>query len=715
MSTPSSSAPPPAKRLAWLSELLDKRAALALWLIYALTLLSKGALIPYLGAASFPSSDEHIFIELAKSFFYQHNFYSGGISFYMPYNEILLPLVLSPAYFFFSPDHILDVLRFYGLALISLAVFPAYLLGLRVLGSKPLALLIAVLAVLLPEITLAYTVSQEVLYYPLYLLALWQIYRRIQGERVSPFGLAGLLLLLWLCKAVGLTVFLAYLAYLAWEFVFVRKFRLERAFVIELAVLLVGVVGIKQLVTLGVQALIPPDAALAGDFYAKAVSGSLRAAPALLLRDIPAGTLHYLFYTACAFLGLPLLLPLDYIKHYLPAERAFLRFLWICLGVTLATVVLLIYMAEGGAYKEVQRVHLRYLFPLFVPFTVLLFRIDFARFRFGFAGGLGWAFLLLYGVLLHPRFKSGSTIDAKSLLLLERINNGPLSDFNLWLFAGGLALVGALWLLARRWQAAAPRRVLFVGMAAILLLNQVYAAHKTYSYYTTSTSGLERRREYAQIGQAVASRPGLPLLLYEFPSAWFDVLVSTQTDRDFVRANYTPGVLTYPLPAGLSISYVLTPKDLLRAARIRGASQLDMGLTMFDVYQMERPAQDAIQLEYAITGIYPDGWLKEGARLYIAGAGRGDQVEVELTLKTGGQASTVDALIRDTSGALSTVRVSPAGTPLKLLVRKLAGEQDFILTLDASAYFVPREMPEVFGPNDDGRRLSYSVEQVRLP
>jgi hypothetical protein len=445
------------------------------------------------------------------------------------------------------------------------------------------------------------------------------------------------------------------------------------------------------------------------------VGSSLQAAPDKFLSDLPNGVLFYLFYTTIAFMGFPVILPLDYYKNYQMADRKYLIFIGLSLLVTIATVVVLIYMAEGGSYREVQRVHLRYLFPLVIPMLIYLFKIDFTKLKLGLPGALSALFLLLYELILHPKFKSGSIIDAKSLLLVERLYTGTPNGFSLLFLLATLFSAYVGYLLYKKMAGEKARKIIILTLLAVLLANQTYATYKSYRYYTVQTSGIERRTEYSVMGNLIASRPGTPIILFSFPTIWFDVLLSTQTSRDFTRADFVETVLEYAYDPAYPPNYIITPKDLLRNAQVRGASKLDLNLTMFDMYQVDEPPDGLVRLNYYVTGVYPDGWLKEGAKLYVSGAGKGDQTNISIGLKTSALIDTMEAVLTDGTGSVTTAVLSPQGTTLNLLIKKQPDQKDFVLTMSARQAFVPAELPEIFGDNQDERQLTYSVTQITIP
>ena len=130
------------------------------------------------------------------------------------------------------------------------------------------------------------------------------------------------------------------------------------------------------------------------------------------------------------------------------------------------------------------------------------------------------------------------------------------------------------------------------------------------------------------------------------------------------------------------------------------------------MYQLNVVSDGKINLEYSLTNVYPDSYLKDNAKLFISGAGRSDQVNLTLELKTSKFAGAIEAVIKDSTGNITTALVNPDGTTLNLLIKKNPNEKDFLLTLSSNGFFVPKEMPVESGWSDDARKLTYTVSQI---
>jgi hypothetical protein len=683
-----------------------------LWIIFGVSALSKIIVIPFLGAVSFPNSDEHIFIEMAKSLYYHKNLISTVLPRISQFDEALFPLIISPAYVFYSPENIVTVFRVFCSLLMSSAVFPAYQLGLAVLKDKKEAIFISIIAILIPEMTLSFSVVQEVIYYPLFLYALFLIYRKISENKGNTIYLGFVLFLLWICKAVGLTVFVGYIFYLLCQIIFINKFKNSKTNFVQIVLLGVIVIGLKELSTLVIRYLNSGSLTMVKSLYTSITVDAIymiRFALVKFLSDFANGILYYFFFTAMAFMIFPVILVFDNQDNLGLSNKKFLLFLSICFITTVSTVVILIYMQEGGAARAIQRVHYRYLFPFIIPLITMLLKLDFSKIKLKIFGILYASFLLLYYLLFNPQFTVGSIIDAKSLLLAGYITNSIVNGSHILALLIVIFFIYLGYVLLMKPGRTNSRKIIIGSILVFLAINQAYATFKTYKYYTSETNGIERKTEYSILSNLVNSSPGTPILLSAGDPNWSEVLYSTQSNKEFSPLFLVNDVLEYVYGPGSIPNYIITPKGLPFA--LRNVNHISTGLKFFDVYQLKDISLGKIQLDFIISNIYSDLWLMDNARLIISGDQRGDQVIVTMNLETDPHAGVIFAKLEDSTGMKTSVQVEPNGTTVSLVVNKNPQEENFELKLESEGSFVPATMPDIFGSTDI-RKLTYKITSV---
>lgn len=115
--------------------------------------------------------DEELYLEMARSFHYEGRFALGGEI--LNYSCILYSMLISLAYFFYSPENILLFMRLIGVVTMTSAIFPIWLIAKKILNDDNEALKITILSMLLPFMFDSAYMMQEVLAYPLFLWAVW--------------------------------------------------------------------------------------------------------------------------------------------------------------------------------------------------------------------------------------------------------------------------------------------------------------------------------------------------------------------------------------------------------------------------------------------------------------------------------------------------------------------------------------------------------------
>lgn len=127
--------------------------------------------------------DEELYLALAKSFHYKGVFeIEGNI---VNYNCYLYSALISFAYFFYSPEKILFLMRLIGVVSMCSAIFPIYFLAKSVLKSEGKALAISGFTMILPYMFDSAYLMQEVLSYPLFMWAIYFVYCFYEKENVS--------------------------------------------------------------------------------------------------------------------------------------------------------------------------------------------------------------------------------------------------------------------------------------------------------------------------------------------------------------------------------------------------------------------------------------------------------------------------------------------------------------------------------------------------
>lgn len=134
--------------------------------------------------------DEELYLEMARSFHYEGHFVLNGEM--LNYSCILYSMLISLAYFLYSPENILLIMRLIGVVTMTSAIFPIWLLSRKLLRDDRIALRITAFSMLLPFMFDSAYIMQEVLAYPLFLWTLWFLLCAMENGQYRWYILASL-------------------------------------------------------------------------------------------------------------------------------------------------------------------------------------------------------------------------------------------------------------------------------------------------------------------------------------------------------------------------------------------------------------------------------------------------------------------------------------------------------------------------------------------
>ena len=152
-------------------------------------LLYIGSIIVYGIIASFFTStvhidvDEELYVALAKSFHYNGRFEYG--SQLLDYSCVLYSMLISVAYYLYSPSSILFFMRMLGVIVMCSSIFPNLLLAKAILKDDKKAFAISMFLNIMPYMFDSAYLMQEVLSYPLFIWTLYFFYKAYEDKRKS--------------------------------------------------------------------------------------------------------------------------------------------------------------------------------------------------------------------------------------------------------------------------------------------------------------------------------------------------------------------------------------------------------------------------------------------------------------------------------------------------------------------------------------------------
>lgn len=139
--------------------------------LFVTAVIVYGVIVSFFTSTVHIDVDEELYIALARSFHYCGRFeYKGEIQ---NYSCVLYSMLISLAYYIYSPDKILFVMRMLGVVVMCSSVFPIYFLAKDVLGNGKKAVFLSCLLMIMPYMFDSAYLMQEVLSYPLFV---WVVY-----------------------------------------------------------------------------------------------------------------------------------------------------------------------------------------------------------------------------------------------------------------------------------------------------------------------------------------------------------------------------------------------------------------------------------------------------------------------------------------------------------------------------------------------------------
>lgn len=149
-------------------------------LLFCGAVIIYGIIISFFASTVHIDVDEELYVALARSFHYNGRFeYENQI---LNYSCVLYSMLISLAYYFYSPETILFSMRMIGVIAMCSSVFPIYLLAKDVLSDSKKALYLSAFLLIFPYMFDSAYLMQEVLNYPLFMWTLYFLYEAYGKE-----------------------------------------------------------------------------------------------------------------------------------------------------------------------------------------------------------------------------------------------------------------------------------------------------------------------------------------------------------------------------------------------------------------------------------------------------------------------------------------------------------------------------------------------------
>lgn len=414
------------------------RQFLKLVVIYIIAVVGYAVLITHFTIPVHLNVDEELYISMARSFHYDGVFSQNGKI--LNYSCVLYSILLSVAYFFYSPEQIMFVMRFIGILSMLSSIFPIYLLSESILGSERSGIKIAIFGCLLPSMMNTAYCMQEVLCYPLFLWLIYVVYIEIRNNKICNISwemwpITILSVLCYLTKTYMIFFPVIYCIFIIINSIQIKTFAWKK----ELSFL--G--SYFGLLLLCKQMIVYINNGIAGNnHYATQFSNLFPITGDIIISAVSCIVFYAIALTF--YVGvLPMVLPLLYYKKYDEYESKFILFIFGALAILIVEIVISIVLTEEGNVLVPHKFYWRYFQIFEVPLLLLFLK----NYKYMQIPAWMWkVYVLVFGYLAAYYLYIGtkqktSIIDAPVYLLMENINRYIIPYFNILACVGGALVV----------------------------------------------------------------------------------------------------------------------------------------------------------------------------------------------------------------------------------------------------------------------------------
>ena len=366
--------------------------------------------------------DELLYNDVARSFIESGTFKFANM--YGPSDAYLYPLTLSIVLkFFYNAETVSFVTRLFGIIVMSSVVFPTYLLAKKMKFNELQCFLFSIVAVLVPDMMQSLFYVTEIVAYPLFIWTIYFFYADIETDRVNrnTIMFALLVYLSYQARSLNLAILAGYFLYIlimCFTNIKQNKKHLIKMLLYKFIVVF-GMFKVLQesvawaLLKFGVVTATETKGANSGFSL---ILGGLQEDFLYSVTNWSYNVILYLFYVILAFgffvVVIPLLYRFDDKKNC--KLVLFINLLLLCF---IGAVVIIIQAREDPIIHEDRRIHMRYLFYFFIPYLLLLYKVNLKNIKWTFVNSVITVVFLLFGISTRYINNVRYTVGAESMML----------------------------------------------------------------------------------------------------------------------------------------------------------------------------------------------------------------------------------------------------------------------------------------------------------
>lgn len=437
--------------------------------------------------------DEELYIAMAKSFHYTKTFQHSGST--LNYSCILYSMVLSLAYYFYSPENIMFSLRAIGVCIMLSSIFPCFLLSRKLLSNDRHALYVTIFVVFLPSMMNTAYCMQETLSYPLFLWICYAIYTEIETGKLQDISIRTFLIAILSClcyftKTYMIFLPICYCLLLLYEAISHKVLSIWKKLTLYMVVYIF-------IYLLGKSFIYFTNNGISGsNHYSTQFSNLFPLTTRTFLCAISCMGC-YLISLAFYWGVLPLILPLTNFKQYNSNLKRFIFFIFSCLFILIPELVMSIVLTEEGTVIVPHKILYRYFEILEIPLLLIFLNIK-DRLRLS---PIVWKiYVLIFGGLLGYYIYIGTNqrtaiMDAHVFLLMENITKYIVPNFNAIACICASVLTILAYLLIQKKKIKKPVNLFLILSGVIVLLFFMVNLWQLPYYTNTIANGYQIERE----------------------------------------------------------------------------------------------------------------------------------------------------------------------------------------------------------------------------
>lgn len=288
------------------------------------------------------------------------------------YSEMIYSALISIVHKIGDMDKAYICAKIMNSILMSSVVFPVYFMSMKVLKNKRMSLLIAVISIIIPEMCYTAKIIRENLLYPVFMWFWYMVIHMIEDDK---FTRKNIILLgiyaafISIIKKMGTNVFIGVMIFFIFDIILYKEKRKEKD--IQMLLFLITFVCVKTLYVHAFNFLNSTLTSSDGEVVANIISSAIDVDTMIQL-IYPFLVYGVMIIVAFGFYAL--LIPVANFKSLDKNSQKILILIVAVIFATICAVCLGIMPHENFGDVSI-RIHLRYMFYMFIPVIILFFKV----------------------------------------------------------------------------------------------------------------------------------------------------------------------------------------------------------------------------------------------------------------------------------------------------------------------------------------------------